>query len=285
MKLIYILGLEHSGTTLTDQLLSSNEGVVGLGEVANYFSESHMAQYHKRWGHLPDAYLCSCGELLDECEFWKRLVTHSGLVVDEKRTENREKYLALLETAKSLYGDDVVLVDSSKSIRGLQNWLVNLSYLGMSKDDVRVVFVAKDSRGFVASMQKKATSSMNVLDVYRSFNYWSGANGELLNFLNENDLDYEICLYEELCTTPQDVLVRVLNGIVDANSVMCDVSHNQSHIAIGNKNFIMRNRSSIKYDDRWKSIRTIQLMYHANLRAKKLNREIYEKVNFSHRLL
>lgn len=285
MKVVYILGLEHSGTTLADQLLSGNIGVVGLGEVAGYFSKPHMAQYHKRWGHLPDAYLCSCGEVLDACEFWKDLAIHSGLESNANKSELQEKYLALSKVAKKLYGNNVVVVDSSKTIKGLQNWLENISSLGLSKNDINVVFVVKDARGFVASMQKKATQPMGSLGVYRSFNYWSGANAELLKFLNENDLEHKICLYDKLCFDSQAVLVRLLNGIVDREKVICDVNHNQSHIAIGNKNFIMRNRSSIKYDDRWKSSWLIQLMYYVNFRAKKLNHEIYEKVNFVHHLL
>jgi len=282
MKIIYILGLEHSGSTLTDHLLSSSERVVGLGEVAAYFSELHMKQYHQRWGHLPDAYQCSCGEPLDSCEFWKKLLPYSGLL---SKNNDKEKYSALCEAAKNLYGNDVVLVDSSKSIYGLKKWLMNLSSLGLSKDDLKVVYVVKDARGFAASMKKKTANSMNAMNLFRTFNYWSGANAEQLKFLNENELEYQTCLYEELCLNTQSVLVRLLDGIVDAEKVSSDVSHNQSHIAIGNKNFIMRNRTAINYDASWMSHKIIKFMYHINLKAKKLNREIYEKVNFTNRLL
>jgi len=45
MKYIYILGLEHSGTTLTDHMLSAHPRVTGVGEVAQFFSVDHMRHY------------------------------------------------------------------------------------------------------------------------------------------------------------------------------------------------------------------------------------------------
>jgi len=48
MKYIYILGLEHSGTTLTDHMLSAHPRVTGVGEVAQFFSVDHMRHYFEK---------------------------------------------------------------------------------------------------------------------------------------------------------------------------------------------------------------------------------------------
>ncbi len=293
MKVIYILGLEHSGTTLTDQLISGASGVVGVGEVARYFSPQQMSHYHRIWGHFDDAYRCSCGQLFDDCEFWRELQPHSGLHSDQAVAA---KYAKLVDVAKKIYGNDVVLVDSSKSLSGLQNWLDNAPQLGLSESDFRIVFAVKDPRSFVASMLRKAeakrreatTNSVpatSLLSTLRHFNYWVGANREIFAYLSNintrTQVDVQLSLYEELCTNTSQVLARLTNGFIDPAHLSTDINHNQAHIGIGNKSFIMRNRDQIKYDDAWRSNAVLKCIYAVHIKARKLNNEIYSKLNFS----
>ena len=52
------------------------------------------------------------------------------------------------------------------------------------------------------------------------------------------------------------------------------VSHENSHIAIGNTDFLEKNRREIRVDDAWKNRREIGLAYFLNSRARKLMKKL-----------
>lgn len=56
---VYILGASHSGSTLLAMLLNAHPAITTIGETAP-----------GRMGDL-DTYLCSCGDLIKDCPFWK----------------------------------------------------------------------------------------------------------------------------------------------------------------------------------------------------------------------
>ena len=62
-KLAYILAASHSGSTLLSMLLGSHPQLATIGEI----NLSPQAM-----GSL-DRYRCSCGELIGQCEFWKKV--------------------------------------------------------------------------------------------------------------------------------------------------------------------------------------------------------------------
>jgi len=49
-----------------------------------------------------------------------------------------------------------------------------------------------------------------------------------------------------------------------------------SHIAMGNKNFALRNFHQIKYDDAWLKKWKIRVVYFFHMKARKLNSRLYE---------
>lgn len=59
MKYIFIAGLEHSGSTLTNYLLSQPPKSIGLGEVWQFFNHKHTLNYIQKWGHCDDVNLYS----------------------------------------------------------------------------------------------------------------------------------------------------------------------------------------------------------------------------------
>jgi len=68
MKIIYIAGLGHSGSTILDMALGCNKNIVGLGEIIQILkgSKSDLLN-HKNYN---DVY-CSCGSIIKNCYFWK----------------------------------------------------------------------------------------------------------------------------------------------------------------------------------------------------------------------
>lgn len=271
MKLIYILGLEHSGTTLTDHLLSSHSKVLGLGEIAAFFSTSHMSHYASQWSDFDDAFICSCGDSWRECSFWSGLEQYSGLNSDLPFID---KYRMVLEHAKTTHGADSVIVDSSKSLDTLQNIVANLDSLNLTLDNVLVVFALKDVRSFAASMRKTSTSKSNLWHCFRNFNYWLGANKAILNYLRKSSIRYQLSLYETLCENPQESVNHHLRSVQLTPEAVI-IKHSDSHIAMGNKDFITRNRETIEYDNSWFDDGQISLMYSLHVLSRRFNNSMY----------
>jgi len=269
MKYIYILGLEHSGTTLTDHMLSAHPRVTGVGEVAQFFSVDHMRHYLRKWGELDDHNVCSCGQRWSECEFWQAIVHLNGA---ESQLGKVEKQKALISHFRTLYGDDSGLVDSSKSLNYLVDVYSNLAELGIGENDLYVVLCAKDPRGFVASMIKKENSRYGFIRCIRALNYWYGQHRQFVKFLKNAKIHFHVSTYETLCAKPQESVENSLSyiGFVESNDL--DITHNTSHIAMGNKGFTMRNRSVIKYDNSWVKYPWLRIAYMCHWKARNLYR-------------
>ena len=70
-----------------------------------------------------------------------------------------------------------------------------------------------------------------------------------------------------------NMIFSMLN-IATINSL--DIAKAESHIAMGNKDFLMRNRSKIQYDQRWFHEDGIQLSYLLNHAARSLNKSMHQ---------
>jgi hypothetical protein len=168
-----LAGLEHSGTTLINHVLSQHRDVMGLGEVAPFFSRHHMTQYMARWGEYADARLCSCGETWERCPFWGGLVELNGL------NSNRpilEKYHRLVHYIRSHSMAEPIVVDSSKSYSFLRTILDHHGEIGLEKDDISVILSVKDVRSFATSIAKKQGATISLLSHLRTFNWWVSEN-------------------------------------------------------------------------------------------------------------
>ncbi len=272
MKYIFIAGLEHSGTTLINHVLSQHRDVIGLGEVAPFFSRHHMTQYMARWGEYADARLCSCGETWERCPFWGGLIDLNGL------NSNRpilEKYHRLVHYIRSHSMAEPIVVDSSKSYSFLRTILDHHDEIGLGKDDISVILSVKDVRSFATSIAKKQGATSSLLSHLRTFNWWVSENKKFLNYLNGREIPFDLVLYEKFCVDPE----HFLRSILEKFGVPCDdeieLAHNGSHIATGNNNFLMGNRKRIRYDIRWFLEDNISLAYLIHHSARTFNKELY----------
>ena len=271
MKYLYIAGLEHSGTTLLSHLFGQHENFLALGEIAALFSSSHMDQYFKQWGEYDDATLCSCQRDWRQCDFWGNLEHLYGHNSNDSLVQ---KYRALFDYCSDRYSSSTVIVDSSKSLATLQKLISNSSLLGIDKNNVSVLLAVKDVRNFATSISHK-TKRNSLLHNYRSFNWWLGENQKMMNYLLKADLKYDISLYDEFCISPNASLNRHFQRLAYQQVEKVNVNHSESHIAMGNKNFLVRNRTNIKCDDRWKANLNVKLTYALHSKARALNKSFY----------
>ena len=268
MKYIFVAGLEHSGTTLTDYLLSQSSGALGLGEVTQFFSPKHMQQYINKWGNQPDVELCSCKANWAECDFWHEICNLNGLNSD---LSIADKYRALFSHIKQTCGSNKLVIDSSKTIEAFKKVEPVIEDKNLVTK-IHIVFTCKDVRGFAMSIMRKNNSS-SLFQIYQSFNWWLAANQRWLSFLEQGSYAYTVNLYESLCRSPQALVEQVMGKAINENGLN---GLGVSHIAMGNKDFTMRNSNHIKYDDEWRFNWKIKLIYFFHRRARKLNSRLYQ---------
>lgn len=250
-KVVYIAGLGHSGSTLLNLILGEHSQMVGLGEAAKLLGDG-MAFTQKQQA------LCSCGNTLDNCDFWK--VVASKFNAEANLTKNQQ-YLKIFETGTEIFGENAILIDHSKTIGPLRR------LIRMPEIDVKVLFLMKDVRSYTISRIDRANkikARRKVQDnaVLRSkkspnfpmyhFLLWHRTNRKILRFLKDSKVDFLQVGYEELCLYPEIMLRKMCDFIgVEMEVNMLNFKNDSSHIIRGNK---MRNnpeKQKIRYDNRW----------------------------------
>ncbi len=106
-SITYILSLDHSGSTFLQYLLATQTHFLGIGEVN---------QLAKGRGWDDGDPVCSCGELLSNCQVWQT-------VESIPRSNAIEWYRELTSFLQQKYPQFTHWIDSSKSFEGLEPWL------------------------------------------------------------------------------------------------------------------------------------------------------------------
>lgn len=70
INILYIAGAGRSGSTLLERILGQLDGSVAVGELR------HL------WREDPAGQRCGCGELLDQCEFWRAILARANIRAD-----------------------------------------------------------------------------------------------------------------------------------------------------------------------------------------------------------
>ena len=203
IKLIYILGSGHSGSTLLDLILGSHSQVESVGEIlhyAKYFGQNSTFTYRRR--------VCSCGLHVEKCEYWakinKSIENSIGTTDVSLRTKSQPEFdannYAVLNSILSVAGKEFIC-DSSK------NRLRLLQFLRSDYFNTYIVHLIRDGRSVQYSYQKrKGKFSFN--EVFR----WSNAN--LRSYLMFRSLShYQIVRYEDIVANPAKVISKIMNKV------------------------------------------------------------------------
>jgi hypothetical protein len=134
-KIIYIVGLSHSGSTVLDMLLTTAGKAVGLGQVWTVLREDPA---HTR------TRLCSCGASAPECPLWGPVSERLARLPES--ASPGERYRLVLDGVDRLYGPDIAVIDSSKHAE----YLAVLAK-EMPGVELAVVHNIKDVRPFTVS--------------------------------------------------------------------------------------------------------------------------------------
>ena len=123
---IFILGLDHSRTTITDIALGQKIGAISLGEVRRTISP--------RGQEVTNRTHCSCGSKYEECEIWQKFTNGS-----------------LLES------ENTAIIDSSKEIK---YYRLNLA---KNDDAVTVLVLRKFSEWHASALASRVRNNRSTL--------------------------------------------------------------------------------------------------------------------------
>ena len=89
IRVAYIIGHGHSGSTLLDLMLGTHSTFVSTGEVKHLGAAVHGTKHD----------LCICGQTISDCPFWQRVLSGAPSPMDDEFLFNRISEVA---EAKSL---------------------------------------------------------------------------------------------------------------------------------------------------------------------------------------
>jgi len=281
MKVLYIVGVGRSGSTLLERMLGALPGWLNAGELNAVFSR--VVQQDQR---------CGCGTPFSACDFWQavgqqafggwtevgarmselqprvvrqrfvpRLV--SGVMDDTARRE-LDEYLEcherLYRALASVSGAEVV-VDASKSTAQL------FALRRIEALDLRVVNLVRDSRGVANSWNKSGLSkpqsrdgdSMGTYSPHRLAVLWAALQLESA-LLGAAAPHAARMRYEDLVERPRPTLEETLQRVglppepgaldhVGEHSVHLDSSHGIA----GSRTRFTAGRIELRLDDAWRT--------------------------------
>ncbi|MCC5931458.1 MAG: hypothetical protein JJU28_19580 [Cyclobacteriaceae bacterium] len=239
-KIVYILGLGHSGSTLIEYYLSSYKNCIGIGE-------AFKASFAFQEGNL-DKFSEYDLERIEKVPLWNKMAKSA------KEHENAEKqYLAIYDYI--LHSDEFskydLIIDSSKKLAGYK---ILSEHYG---DQVYAIILYKDVRSWVISSidtMKRKNRKVGLKTKYKLTTKWMRDYYLINRYLNNNNKQHFKISYDLFCLDYENVK-NLFKKKLELNSEPDFLNTNSINL-IGNR---MKKKADIKleikYDYRWASRR------------------------------
>lgn len=220
IKILYILGTGHSGSTILQLALATNNYLFPVGELYTYLNLGN-----KRF--RGDFYRCDCGRSIDKCPFWKKVFI----------SKSNNYYDVLFNVVK--IANRAYVIDASK-------WSEPLYFLRKYKDNVYVVYLVRDGRGTLYSYYKKYRKTL------RYVVFWVVYNIKAWFFARY--YSHRIFIhYDDFCKEPIKTLEYIFKKfkIPYNKKDLLKFENIERHTLAGNLRFVKK-IESIKCHDEWK---------------------------------
>ena len=241
MKVVYITGLAHSGSTLLGLLIGTHSRVTNIGEISCLRG---FAQPDRSEGPGSLRYACTCGAVIaSECLFWQhvnksihiaagRTLADLDVNSSDDATFRRDN-IRLFDAIVEVSGSDV-LVDSSK-VPGRLEKLMNIPDL-----EVIPIHLVRGATGQVHSMRKKHGGLGRHILAYNRVTW------RIYRLLSKR---YHVVVhYERLATDVRRELGMVMKGMgLEFESSQLQWTHHVHH-DIGGNRMRFRRDSSVELD-------------------------------------
>jgi len=279
MKVIYIMGAGHIGSTILDIVLGSHSRLESLGEIS---------KFHRFGWKLDENRRCACGASVYECPFWSqvrqawaRIIgaddVQRYLELQDRFERSRSGWMRLLRNTlapsaefaeyarctEALYeavrsvGRKPVLVDSSLTPRRAY------ALSRMPGIDLHLIHMVRDGRGIIWSLMKPGKKTMTKAYVpapsSRTTRYWISANVQSLWVSRRVAMDRrKLIRYEDFVSDPAAAVTEIgawvgedLSALVDAHGAVA--TGNVRHTVAGNR-VRMQKELVIRADFAWKEL-------------------------------
>lgn len=256
-QIIFIASLARSGSTLLSLLLGGHDRITTFGEASRTIQ---LIQEGTSYREVPEfgERSCTCGENSSNCPIWGEVYDsfNSG-----EWSTTREGYEKLLDEVESYYGDNQMVVDSSKGLAYLETLSHDID------GNVTPIYLVRDVRSWTMSMQKNWSSGS--VDKFADLNIpryilkylLHTTPGSILRWYIRNikmkeslhNYDYFQVGYEELCLQSEQILELIADwlGVEFIRDMKTPTSGNH-HLIRGNRMKHDQDKlSGIYYDNRW----------------------------------
>jgi len=278
VKVIYIMGAGHIGSTVLDVVMSSHPRLESLGEVNKLHGFGWRRQENRR---------CACGETVYDCPFWARVrarwaeLTGSGdagrymllqprfertraawMRLVRNRIRRTPDFIEYLRGTEAIYravqeaGGRAFLVDSSLTPKRAYAQSLNPNI------DLYLIHLVRDGRGVIWSLMKpnkKIPGGPYVpTPPARTTKYWISANLQSAWVLRQVPEERRMRIrYEDFALDPTAVLTRIgdmvgedMSGLVKDG--MLTTPRPERHTVGGNRvRFIKDEELRLRADFAW----------------------------------
>lgn len=237
VKIAYITGCGHSGTTLLHRILGAHPDAINVGGI------KHLASA------VNGTHQCRCGApSLAACSFWsrvdaelrrrgERLETLDPRATDDARFDhdNRVVFEAVADAAGAR-----VVIDSSRQVPRLAR------LREVPGVDVTPIHVIKDPRAQFSSHVRRGRSG------YRGMRNYVEVNLAAMRLLRTFDTSMTVS-YESLCRDPKACVDAIFErlGLAPAPDVLATWGGQPVHVFGGNR-MVRSTSSAISLDQRWR---------------------------------
>ena len=251
MKIIYILSLAHSGSTINDLILGAHPLIHSCGEIKHlkrYTSNTIINEGKKN--------KCTCGASpLVNCSFWKKVIQDlkgKNISFNELESESYKKTSRLLndsylffESVSKVSGCNIIL-DSSKSHERLKILTKH------SKLEIKTIFLFRDPFGQINSILKiKGYSFKNLIVGIKDYFVKYIRYLNVISQLNKNSymiINYNFFARNYLKNTKN--ICKFIN--IDYKKNYFTKWQSVKHHNISGNNFRFNKRGSeVKVDNNW----------------------------------
>ena len=247
MKIIYIAGASHSGSTLLSLMLNAHPEVIAAGELEELVRTA-LSQRRRR-PNAPHRCTCHAASIWD-CPLWSGvndyLRADSSLSLADLNVDNYadpESFYAdnalLFEAISSVSGKKFI-VDSSKGYKRLSLLMKTPSL------DIFPVLLQRDTRGQIWSSMKKGRTSLGRLileNVIITFSIYEAVK----------EHPYLRLAYEDLVRRPESTLRALMQQVgLDYHPNQLQWANQERHNIAGNR-MRWKGQSELREDLSWRS--------------------------------
>ena len=261
IKVLYILGGGHSGSTVLSLVLGTAPQVFNAGELKLYHQHFTL-EGHKEHSH------CTCGASAPHCPFWnqvEKLSPDLEIFYDPGVKGYLRQFAKQLLPSHTISSeDDYVLIknifltaceinSSVKFILDISKSLPRFLHLRSRPQlEVHPIFLVRDGRGYLNSYRKRHGNR----GFFRWIAQWVAINLSISLTLHLKKQPFLKISYDKLCRSPEQTISEINQffGIQIPHDFLRAINGTEFHVRAANPKVLeQKNFSGLELDEKWET--------------------------------